>query len=106
MLKDTQGEFAKSPMEKVFSNIFSTPPKWSPEITKAKAMIARCRQKIVAPSMDAQLAAPFSTSEIQETIKKLKRGKSPGYDGLPYEFTLLLIPQAFIYINHNKVRHN
>jgi hypothetical protein len=38
------------------------------------------------------LEAPFTLEELSEAVKQAANGRSPGLDGLPYEFYKAMLP--------------
>lgn len=69
-----------------YANIFSSPPQRGADHTRARACIANKREKTVPAHIARMLDLPLSEVELMDAIASLKRGKSPGMDGIPNEF--------------------
>ncbi|KAH7415806.1 hypothetical protein KP509_14G061700 [Ceratopteris richardii] len=76
--------------KRFFMDVFSVSPKWGEDIQRARATIALKRKKVLPECLVSILDLPLTGGEIKETINKLKPGKSPGMDGLPNEFFIIL----------------
>ena len=92
MLEDHNGDTASSEEENQriiqdhFSRLFSSPPAPTEDKKAALLEVERCRAPVVSELLASQLEEHISPKEVEEAIDSMKKGKSPGLDGLPSEF--------------------
>lgn len=88
-LKDSQGRTTKDPTQlpNIASNFFQTLLSHhpNPSIEDQEILLSNVKKKL-SVSQSTILDNPISEKEIEEALKSLPNGKTPGPDGIPVEF--------------------
>jgi exonuclease III len=90
-LRDTEGNLCRETkrMEKVareYHGKLQAKPEWTPEREAATKQLVDRLQRKLTPDKSAEMDEPITAAEIRLAIKAAKNNKSPGLDGIPYEF--------------------